>query len=72
MVQPRDLVHTAQSTPSRPVYNFRIAPGGVNTIEVTAVTKAQQRPNGVNGFAATSGVEAWEMERFRVFISPLY
>lgn len=72
--QPRELVASTQSSQTQAVYTLRLLPSvGVNTIEVTAVTKAQ-RPagvNGVNGFAA-AGVDSWEMERFRLFISPLH
>ena len=50
-----------------PTYSIRLVPGVVNTVEVTAVTQAQK--NGINGFAA--GVERWEMERFRVYLTPL-
>jgi len=66
----KQILPSGQQKKDEPMYNVRLNPGVVNTIEVTAVTQAQKNTlNGVNGFAA--GVERWEMERFRVFISSL-
>jgi len=59
----------SQQAKNEPVYNIRLSPGVVNTIDVTAVTQAPQK-NGTNG-VFSSGVDRWEMERFRVFISPV-
>lgn len=66
----RLVTPTAQQKKNEPIYNIRLTPGLVNTVEVTAVTQAPKNGvNGINGFAA--GVERWEMERFRVYITPL-
>ncbi|KAF8543405.1 hypothetical protein BDD12DRAFT_820159 [Trichophaea hybrida] len=61
----KQISPSGQQKKNEPMYNVRLNPGVVNTIEVTAVTQK----NTQNGYAA--GVERWEMERFRVFISSL-
>jgi len=63
------LQQVNQQAKNEPVYSIRLNPGVVNTIEVTAVTQAPQK-NGANG-VFSGGVDRWEMERFRVFISPV-
>ena len=75
----KQIAPSGQHRKNEPVYHIRLHGGIVNTVEVTAVTQAPPTttatmPNGVNGFAggATAmGVERWEMERFRVFVSSL-
>ncbi|KAI5800530.1 hypothetical protein FPQ18DRAFT_253151 [Pyronema domesticum] len=60
---------SGQKGRNEPVYNVRLHLGVVNTVEVTAVTQAAPGQGRNNG--GPNGVERWEMERFRVFISSL-
>ncbi|TGZ81971.1 Bromodomain-containing protein [Ascodesmis nigricans] len=46
----------------KPEYEVRLVPGGLNTVEVMAVTHAKREGAGVVG---------WEMERFRVWVNVL-
>jgi len=56
-----------QQGENEPVYYIRLTPGVLNAIDVTAVTQALQK----KGTSLPSGLDRWEMERFRVFISPV-
>ena len=82
----KQIAPSGQHHKNEPIYHIRLHGGMVNTVEVTAVTQAPKTPvppmatattampNGVNGFAGgavATGVERWEMERFRVFVSSL-
>jgi len=60
--------HQEQS-PNEPEFQLLLM-NGVNTVEVTAVTQVAPKSNGING-TPTTGLERWEMERFRVYVVPM-
>lgn len=63
--RPIAVCTTQQKRKEEPPFEVRLNPGVVNTIECTLVTAA------LKGGGLANGVGAWELERFRVFVSLL-